>query len=150
MLSAIKVGSEQAIAQYDDISINYEALHDNNLRDLDLLKTIVELTEERKVNLENFTKERSYALFVELKALNIFKLLSDNVIKSIIEKEIETSPLKISYDDLKAKCIKKALSKNDLIQDKENMAKLNNKTNNGEFFDLYDRAIKEKNTSMKC
>jgi len=144
MLSAIKVGSEQAIAQYDDISINYEALHDNNLRDLDLLKTIVELTEERKVNLENFTKERSYALFVELKALNIFKLLSDNVIKSIIEKEIETSPLKISYDDLKAKCIKKALSKNDLIQDKENMAKLNNKTNNGEFFDLYDRAIKEK------
>lgn len=144
MLSAIKIGTEQAIAEYDDISINYEVLHDNNLRDLDLLRTIVEITEERKANLEDFTKERSFALFVELKALNIFRLLSDNVLKSIIDKAIKENPIKISYDDLKAICIKSALNKNEQIQDKEKKTKVINKTTNNNLTNLYDSAIKNK------
>jgi GTPase SAR1 family protein len=144
MLSAIKIGTEQAIADYDDISINYEVLHDNNLRDIDLLKTIIELTEERKANLEEFTKERLDLLFVELKALNIFRLLTDNVLKSIIEKEIKTNPVKIPYDDLKTICIKKALNKNEQIQDKENSTKTINKTTNGSVLDLYNRALNDR------
>ena len=70
---------------------------------------------ERKKDIEIKRKNRTEDLFIELKLIKVAPKLTDDELKTIISKEVEINPIEVEFDELKGKCIRKAIIKNDKI-----------------------------------
>ena len=141
MLDAIKSNNLKKIAKYDDITIDFEAISNNNFRELELSGKLEYIYKERLANIEIKKNNRIENLSIELKALNICKFLTDKDLISIIKKEVDTNPIDTDYDELKGICIRKAISKNDQMQVKNNGIKVVKIINKNSLLDLYNKAI---------
>lgn len=144
MLHAIKSNNVREIAKFDDISIDFDAISNDIYNKLEISGRMEKIYEERKNDLELKRKNRTENLLIELKSLNIFQMLSDKDLISIVSKEVEKNPLDIGFDELKGLCIKNAMYKNDQMNIKNTKKGLVNLTNKDSLLKLYDAAINNK------
>lgn len=142
MLKAIKSNNLKNIAKYDDISLYFETISNNNLQNMDLYGRIRTMFEDNKTGLENNQKNRAENIFTDLKILNIFQFLTDDELKFIIKKVIDTNPIKSEYDELKGICIRQAINKNDRNKAKQDEKGEPIKINNNGLVDIYEKAKK--------
>ena len=141
MLKAIRSNNLKEIAKYDDITIDFDSVSNNIYNNIELSNRMEQIYNERKKDIEIKRKNRAEDLFVELKLIKIASKLTDDELKSIISKEVDNNPVEMEYDELKGKCIRKAINKNDQMKARTNEAKSNKVINKNSLLELYNKAI---------
>ncbi|MDF2503025.1 MAG: ATP-binding protein [Clostridium sp.] len=113
MLKAIRSNNLKEVAKYDDITIDFDSVSNNIYNNIELSNRMEQIYNETKKDIETKRKNRTEDLFIELKLLKVAPKLTDDELMSVISKEVDTNPVNMEYDELKGKCIRNVIIKND-------------------------------------
>lgn len=143
MITALRSGDPLKIAEFDDITIDEEAVWKNIQHDIEMEERVNEAITAKKQDIKAKRQNAHDSLYFSICSSNLFPLLSQDEIRNILEAVIKSCDADIADDDLKMLVMERIFAENQKKKQKkkaENIIPIKNE----HVLAIYDAAINKK------
>lgn len=101
MLKALRSGNPFEIAKFDDITIDEDAILTHYEQNIGMSERVQEKIRQKKEELEGVRNKVNDSLYLEFITSGLFNSIKPDVIRKIIDAEVDKAPMNLDYEDLR-------------------------------------------------